>query len=396
MKRRELLKLISIGGASLPLLSTVSPLAFGQASGGNNGPKLVWILLRGAMDGLAAVPPYGEGALKRLRPKLAQSTSGAEALVPLNGLFGLHHQLPTLAELYRAKQLVIAPATGSPYRGRSHFDGQKILENGTTVASGTVGWLNRAVSASSSLTAMAVGAATPLVLNGPAPVNSWGPSRLPGTTDDLLNRLEWLYRQDQQLSRRLNEAITTAEMVDDSAASAKVRRNRAFPIELARQAGRFLSAPNGPNILTLEAGGWDTHANQGSGKGRLANQFKALDNALAALRDGLGKQWRQTAVVITSEFGRTVKENGTGGTDHGTGGALFLAGGAVAGGRMVGDWPGIGSRDLYEGRDLYPATDTRAILKGVLMEHLGIAEGALHDTVFPGSNTIAPIEGLIT
>ncbi|MCV6604602.1 MAG: hypothetical protein OIF34_04805, partial [Porticoccaceae bacterium] len=188
LDRREALKLLSMSAASLPLMATLPSLAAGPEST-DKRPKLVWLQLRGGMDGLAAIPPYGEGRLKRLRPKLAQSTSGDDALIPLNGLFGLHNRLSTFAELYRSKELIIAPAVGSPYRGRSHFDGQKVLENGTTIASTPVGWLNRTLSASPNASALAVSAAVPLVLSGPAKVNNWSPSRLPGTSDDLLKRL---------------------------------------------------------------------------------------------------------------------------------------------------------------------------------------------------------------
>ena len=356
------------------------------------------------------MPPYGESSYERTRSGLALAAPGkADGLLKLDGTFGLHPALKTLHGLYQADELVVLQAIATSYRERSHFDGQDILENGTAVPHAGSGWLNRALLPRSGaavagidVPAMALAQSVPMVLRGDVPVESWAPSPLPSLDPDTLARLAALYRDDAFFGARLSQALATDEMAKRALGGTLERGRRAGRgagrgafTPLARAAAAFLSAPDGPRIAVLEFGGWDTHANQGAGQGRLATQLATLDSGVQTLRQGLGTAWSQTAVIVVSEFGRTVAENGTRGTDHGTAGAAFLLGGAVRGGRVVSDWPGIRKRALYQGRDLMPTLDARSLFKGVLRDHLGVRMGALEQQVFPRSAEAAPLDQLI-
>ena len=402
MTRRRFLE----GAASLAAVGLLPGLSLARTE---SDARLVLVILRGGMDGLAAVPPYGESRYERTRAGLALAAPGSEGgALKLDGTFGLHPALKTFGGLYQAGELVVLQAIATSYRERSHFDGQDILENGTAVPHASSGWLNRALLAGSGgiaaelgAPAMALAQSVPMVLRGDAPVESWAPSPLPSLDPDTLARLADLYRDDAFFATRLRQALATDEMAQRALGATPARgrgarrAGRAAIAPLARAAAAFLSAPDGPRIAVLESGGWDTHANQGAGQGRLATQLAALDSGVQALRAGLGSAWSQTAVIVISEFGRTVAENGTRGTDHGTAGAAFLLGGAVRGGRVVSDWPGIRKRALYEGRDLMPTLDARSLLKGVLRDHLGVPAGALEQQVFPSSAQAAPLDQLI-
>ncbi len=364
--------------------------------------RLVVVLLRGALDGLAAVPPYGDGRYKSTRGELALSKPGsAGGALKLDGMFGLHPELSTLHEWYQAGDALIVHATASPYRERSHFDGQNVLENGTGRAFGAAdGWLNRALAVmpkppgtADEERGIALGQNVPLLLRGPEPVGSWAPSMLPGVSDDTMSRIMDLYANDAFLSTRLANALQTEAMAPDGLSRGRMGPQRF--VDMADAAGGFLIEPDGPRVAMLETGGWDTHANQGAGAGQLATRLGFLDKALGALQKRLGPTWPDTIVVVISEFGRTVSVNGSKGTDHGTGGVMFLAGGSVNGGRVIADWPGLRASDLYQGRDLMPTTDVRSVFKAVLNDHLGIAESALETSVFPDSSAAAPIDGLI-
>ena len=390
--RREFLA----GSTQLAMLAGFPGLALSKEAA---DARLVLVILRGGLDGLAAVVPYGESRYRGLRGDLAVDSPGqTNGLLKLDGLFGLHPSLGTMHEFYRAGELAVVHAVATPYRERSHFDGQNVLENGAN-SPGALrdGWLNRAVGrADDDAGAIALSQNIPLVLRGDASVTSWAPSRLPETDDDTLARLAELYADDPHLAGRLQEALEARAIAGQM--GGRNRRAAGGQSQLgpvAAAAGRFLSAPDGPRIAVLEAGGWDTHANQGAGQGLLANRLGGLDAGLATLKRELGGYWQNTVVVIATEFGRTVVVNGTRGTDHGTGGCAFIAGGAVRGGRVLADWPGLAQRDLYEGRDLKPTTDLRAVFKGILTEHLGAEISQLNRDVFPDSANIAPLEGLV-
>lgn len=365
--------------------------------------RLVVVILRGALDGLAAVPAYGEPRYAALRGELALASPGSTgAVLKLDGLFALHPSLANMHALYAAGELAVLHAVATPYRERSHFDGQAVLENGA-LAPGAArdGWLNRALgafAAGKTDAAIAVADSVPLVLRGPERVASWAPSRLPGAADDTFERVAELYANDEVFSARLRDALATRAMAGDAAAGSARGggvRGGAQLGALVTAAARFLKADDGPRIAVLEAGGWDTHANQGAEQGQLALRLAGLDAAVAALKRDLGTVWRSTAVLIVTEFGRTIAANGTRGTDHGTGGCAFLAGGAVNGGRVIADWLGLAERDLLEGRDLAPTTDLRAVLKGVLRDHLHVSARALDTVIFPDSARLPAIDGLV-
>jgi uncharacterized protein (DUF1501 family) len=366
--------------------------------------RLVFVILRGALDGLAAAPPYGEPRYAALRGELAlASPTSSGGALKLDGLFALHPSLQNLHALYGARELAVLHAVATPYRERSHFDGQAVLENGGTTAPALHdGWLNRSLGGLGNAREVAIAVAdnVPLVLRGDRPVTSWAPSRLPDAPDDTLERIMDLYANDSLLSARLRDALATKEMAGDAANGGAPSRGPALPGDgqlgaLVAATARFLVAADGPRIAVLEATGWDTHANQGAEQGQLAARLGGLDSGLGALKRDLGAAWKHTAVLVVTEFGRTVAVNGTRGTDHGTGTCAFLAGGAVHGGRVLADWPGLAERDLYQARDLKPTTDLRSVFKAVLRDHLGMSAAALDTQVFPGSAAVAARDGLI-
>ncbi|HVY83807.1 MAG TPA: DUF1501 domain-containing protein [Caulobacterales bacterium] len=389
--RRSLLA----GAAALGLASSAQ-IAFAQTAGPR---KVVFVILRGALDGLAAVAPYGDSRYHDLRPRLALAPPGqAGGVLPLSDGFGLHPNLQFLKTSWDARELAIVHAASSPYRDRSHFEGQDVLESGGTATYGTQdGWLNRALAASPTHgEGVAIGEVVPLVLRGSAPASSWAPSVAPEPASDTLQRLTDLYANDAVLGPALARAVATDAMVGDTGMQEQggMGRGRYAALNvLTEAAARLLAPANGPCAAVASFDGWDTHANQGSTNGALAARLQALDGAFAALKHGLGDRWNETVVVVATEFGRTVAENGTGGTDHGTGGVSFVLGGAVRGGRFHGDWPGLSQQALFQGRDLAPANDVRAVFAGVLQAQWGLDDAVLRSRVFPGLQ--APMQGLV-
>ena len=384
-------------GATLTLLAPFARLA---AAGASADARLVLVILRGGLDGLAAVPPYAEPRYAELRGPLALGAPSTEGgVLGLDGTFGMHPALANLHAWYRAGEALVVHAAATPYRERSHFDAQKVLEAGGAAPSASMaGWLNRALgllsAAGGKRDAVALADTVPLVLRGEFAVTSWAPSRLPETDDDTLARVRRLYEAaDPELAARLTDALAARELAGDERRGGRVGQAVA---PLASAAGRFLASENGPRVAVLDVTGWDTHANQGAAQGPLALRLRTLDSGLATLKTELGAHWRDTGVLVVTEFGRTVAANGTRGTDHGTAGVAFVAGGGVAGGRIVGDWPGLGARDLHEGRDLRATTDLRALFKAALHDRFGISEAALARTVFPDSDSIAPLDGLFS
>ena len=397
LNRRDILKSIGAG----TFVATMPGAAFARAE---TEARLVLLILRGAADGLAVAAPYGDGNYRRLRGDLALDAPGsAGGLLKLDGLFGLH---PALAGTHRAwheRRALVVHAVASPYRERSHFDGQDVLENGgADVGLLRDGWLNRALGplggALGQEAAIAMAQNTPLVLRGANSVTSWAPSRLPDADEDTLARLQDLYAGDEFFATRLAQALKSQEIAAAGTGinAMPARRNDAAELRGAMDAAaKFLTAADGPRIAVMETGGWDTHANQGAATGLLANRLRGLDEGLTALRAGLGDTWSDTVVAIVTEFGRTAGVNGTRGTDHGTAGAALLLGGAVNGGRVLADWPGLREAELYEGRDLRPTLDLRSLWKSVLRDHLGLDEAYLERVVFPASAAARPIDGLI-
>ena len=397
ISRRNVLRAAGLGA----LASGLPTLSFAKT---NTEARFVLVILRGAVDGLALAAPYGDGNYTNVRGELAIPKPGTNGgLLALDEMFGLHPALPGVFESYRKDQALLIHAVASPYRSRSHFDGQDVLENGSSEA-GVVrdGWLNRALQPlGGSLgheTAIALAQNTPLVLRGDNSVSSWAPSRLPDADDTTLERLQDLYSGDEFFATRLAQALKSQDIADgmEGMSEKKTRGNSAEQMNaLMDAAARFLTAPDGPQVAVLEVGGWDTHANQGSNTGSLANKFSDLDAGLAALQKGLGSEWSNTVVAVVTEFGRTVHVNGTRGTDHGTATAALLLGGAVNGGRVIADWPGLGQSELFEGRDLQPTLDIRSIFKAVLADHLQLQESFINSAVFPGSVASSPARDII-
>jgi len=369
--------------------------------------RFITIILRGALDGLTAVPPLGDPDYEALRREIALHKDGANATLALDGFFALHPSMPNFARLYGAGEASVLHASATPYRDRSHFDGQDVLESGyETPGKVDSGWLNRmlaglprgekvAPGAAESMRGLAVGANAPLVIRGPAPVLGWAPAALPPAGDDLAQRLMELYgHRDPVLARALAEGIATGKIA--SGVDVKARGGPGDPNgmkQLASGAARLLAEPGGPRLAALAFEGWDTHAQE---IGRLARLLGGLDEALATFEQELGAGWKDTVILVATEFGRTAHVNGTNGTDHGTGTTAFLAGGAVKGGRVITDWPGLKAAQLRDGRDLAATTDLRAVVKGIAVDLLGASPAQLAKEVFPGSDRVAPMKGLIT
>jgi uncharacterized protein (DUF1501 family) len=385
--RRDALK--ALGG--LAAVTGLPGLALGAAA---TERRLVFVFLRGGMDGLSAVPAYGDPDFARRRGELAIAPPGtAGGALKLDGMFGLNPLLPETHKLYVGGELVVLHAVASPYRDRSHFDAQNLLENGTARPHAReAGWLNLALKESAGRTGVALGTSVPLVLRGPGAVTSWSPSVLPAPDPDLLDRLAVLYRRDPLLAQPFAAARAAQEVI---AGDGMRGGEGAQPVvALAKAAGTFLAKPDGPRVATIDFGGWDTHASQVGEYSPLTRNLRALDRMMATLKGALGPAWRDTAVIVVTEFGRTVAINGSRGTDHGTAGAAFVAGGAVRGGRVIADWPGLSDRALYDGRDLAPTLDLRAVFKAALVAQLGTPEAAIETTVFPDSRGVLALEGL--
>jgi uncharacterized protein (DUF1501 family) len=377
--------------------------------------RFVLIILRGAMDGLNVVPPYADPNYAGLREAIAIAKPGqADGAIDLNGFFGLHPALADIAPWYKEGALLPIQAVASPYRDRSHFDGQDMLENGTLSPRNTdSGWLNRALTAMGGgdrRTGLAVGQSIPLVLRGPTQVASWAPTKMPEANDGFLALVQTVYQNDKRLSAALADGIRATAAADQELGASKdpmanggvAGANDEKPNAskgqkaLAAAAGKMLADPNGPRIAVFDAQGWDTHAGQGAAKGRLANAVGGLSASLVALREALGPAWKDTIVMMATEFGRTAHANGTNGTDHGTGTVTLLAGGGVAGGKVLGGWPGLAETQLYQSRDLMPTTDLRAVIKTVLYEHMRVPRDRLESAVFPNSLDARLMKGVTT
>jgi uncharacterized protein (DUF1501 family) len=373
-----------------------------SSAAGQRDPRLIVIILRGALDGLSAVAPVGDPDYARLHGQIALSLTGAHPAIPLNSFFALNPAMPVFGGLYRLGNAAIVHATATSYRERSHFDGQDVLESGMP-GPGFVqsGWLNRAIAEIPRSERMpgkgglAVGAYTPLVLRGSAPVIGWAPQILPLATDDLANRVLDLYgHRDLVLKVALQRGLEVDKLAHDDGSKHGDLNSIAGMRVAAEGAARLMAADDGPRVAALAFDGWDTHANEGSANGRLAQLLGGLDGAFGAFQEGLGPRWKDTAVVAITEFGRTARINGTVGTDHGTATIAFLAGGAVKGGRVIADWPGLKDANLYENRDLKPTTDLRSVLKGLLAELFGVPDAVLAEKVFVDSLNVKPLRDL--
>jgi uncharacterized protein (DUF1501 family) len=400
--RRELL----LASGTLFAWAHLPKLAYAEG----RDPRFLTIILRGALDGLATVAPVGDPDWQALRGENALSLSDKMPALKLDNFFALNPAMPNLHGMFEAKEAIIVHASATPYRERSHFDGQDLLESGLPrPGASESGWLNRALAGLApggrvdprGGKAFAVGPVTPLVVRGPAPVLSWSPQQLMPASEDTVHRLLDLYRHaDTKLASVLEDnanlsAIEQANGMAQKPGAAGPAQVRAYFSEAAGTAAKFLAQPDGPRVGALALDGWDTHFNEGIAQGRLSQLLGSLDAALAAIKSNMGVAWRETVVALATEFGRTARINGTAGTDHGTATVALLVGGALKGGRVIADWPGLKAADLYQGRDLKPTTDLRAALKGVLKDHLRVDERALAQNVFPGSDGVKPMAGLL-
>lgn len=366
-------------------------LALAQAPGER---RLVVVLLRGALDGLFVVQPYADPTLAALRRPLALPEPGQEGgLLDLGGHFGLHPGMTNLHALYRENQALILHAVAGPYRSRSHFDAQDMLELGGDRM--TSGWLNRALQSlpgsNQARAGLAIGAAVPLLLRGPVPVGAYAPPGLDQPAPDLIYRLAALQNADPRLGPVFAEGMRARGFAAQTLGPPMQEPDRGTFPRLAATAGRLLAEREGPRVAALEIGGWDTHTQQA---GRILNPLRALDAGLGQLRTALGAAWAQTAVLVVTEFGRTARSNGGAGTDHGTGTVAFVLGGAVAGGKVEADWPGLGPDALFENRDLRPTRDLRTVAKGLLRDHLRLPESAVAQA-FPDSARAPAMRGLV-
>lgn len=358
--------------------------------------RLIVIVLRGGLDGLHALAPYADPEYRRLRPSLALAPPGSEGgVLDLDGGFGLHPALAPLSPLFSKGELLPIPAVATRYRRRSHFDGQNVLETGRDkpfVARD--GWLNRAITglnAGDRRLGLGLGPAVPLILQGAARVQTWSESKLPEVDEDFLSRLAFTYESDPLFGQALADARNAPKGMDGmQMGKSRTPRNKEFE-KTAKTAATLLARSAGPRIAVIEALGWDTHFGQIR---RLNDLLGQLARGIMALRDGLGDNWRKTAIIAISEFGRTAAENGTRGTDHGTGGLAILAGGAVQGGKIGGKWPGLSPDRLYENRDLRPTTAAESIFKAALTDHMGLSQNFVEDTVFPNSRSTQPLSGV--
>jgi uncharacterized protein (DUF1501 family) len=350
--------------------------------------RFVFVIQRGAADGLDTVIPRGDPGYQRLRSAIAPNLESALAL---DGLFALHPALVGLGGLYAQGELMPVHAVASPYRDRSHFDGQNVLESGGAQAYRIKdGWLNRLLGLlpRAQRNAVALAPTVPLALRGSIDVTSYAPSSLKSGNDDLMFRVEQLYAGDPQLHALWSAAMDAQSMVGTQEGG----RGRQDPATVGRTAASFLARADGPRIAMIETQGWDTHTGQA---GRLANQLKALDALLMALRAGLGDAWRRTTVLVATEFGRTAAANGTGGTDHGTASAALLLGGDLQGARVMADWPGLEPRMLHEGRDLRPTLGLDALIASVTAERFGLDPERVSRALFPETPIQRPVTGLI-
>ena len=372
-------------GASAATLSLLP--RFALAASAASDTRFLLVLLRGGMDGLHALQPFGDPGFAALRGDFAHA-DGQPVAHRLDADFALHGRLEFMSRLYAGKSLLPVVALAPPYRQRSHFEAQDCVENGTAGSGGSSGWLNRCVASVPGSKGLAVSSVMPLVMRGKAEVATWSPP-MPERLDPILwQQLQLLYAADPSLA-------ATFAAIDPGAGSMATRRGAQAGLRLPQAmaaAAKFMSAADGPRVGFVEDTGWDTHNNA---LGVLNRKFGELDAGLRAFHEGARLIWDNTVVAIVTEFGRTAAINGTGGTDHGTGGVAFLAGGGVQGGRVAGDWPGIGKAQLNDGRDLRATTDMRSLFKGVLRDHLGIADAVLAEQVFTDSRGVVPMAGLL-
>ena len=411
LSRRSVLATAAGFGLSLQLMALPATAADADLA----RKKVVVVICRGGMDGLSVSPPVGDPDYQGLRGALALG----DGALPVDGTFALHPQLGAIHALVKADQARIVPAVATPDRARSHFEAQDVLETGAPgVYATTSGWLNRAVEAMSvqrKVDALSVGPTAPLILRGRVQTASWSPGRTVDAEARLPMLLQDLYRNDPLLGPALARGLQTELMAQaataDMAAQAQamqpaamtgqttspapailIRQGRDAARTLGTSLASFMREPGGPQVAAISLDGFDSHANQA---GLLTQRLAYLDAVLDGLHTGLGPDWKDTVVLVATEFGRTAHANGTGGTDHGTASTALILGGDLKAGGIVGDWPTLKSNALFENRDLAPTLDMRGLFKGVLAEHMGMDRKTLDSVVFPDSPNARPVFGLV-
>ncbi len=374
--------------------------AFAQGGGGRDRPILIAIFQRGAADGLSMVVPFGDRGYAGARPQIAiPAPGGAEAGIDLDGFFALHPALAPFKPLYDAGHLAVVHAVGSPDNTRSHFDAQDYMESATPGDKGTKdGWLNRylrdkADPKASPFRAVAFSPYLPRALTGPAPavamtrIADFG-VRAGRESDQAARGFEAVYAGgfDDLLDGTAREAFEAVKMLRKANPQQYAPEGGAsYPQtpfgQAMLQIAQLIKADVGLEVAFTDLGGWDTHANQGAGRGQLADRLGEFSRGIAAFHRDLGDRMRNVVVLTMTEFGRTMRQNGTGGTDHGHASCLFAVGGPVKGGKVYGKWPGLGTEQLYEGRDLALTTDFRDVFAEVAARHMGAAD---LKAIFPG------------
>lgn len=384
LDRRTLLAgALALGASGLAL----PRIALAQTTGTR---KVLFVLLRGAADGLSMLAPVGDPGFEALR---GAALADYESAPKIGSFFALHPAFAETAKAAAAGEALFVHAAATAYRERSHFDGQNLLETGGTAPYASKdGWLNRLAGllaegkGAEPPRALAIAPAVPLALRGDAPVSSYAPSALPAASEDFMTRVAALYEADSELAGLWARALETRAMASDDGL-----RNLRDASANGALVASLMQGQRGAQIAMIEVDGWDTHANQ---RGVFARQARGLDALLAAYRTGMGAEWRDTLVLVATEFGRTARLNGTGGTDHGTAGAAMVLGGGVRGGKVLADWPGLGDSQLYEGRDLAPTIALESVLAGAVAEHLRLDPAQTLARLFPG-RAAKPLSGLI-
>ncbi len=397
LTRRQFLASSAIGAATLLVWPRLTFAATGSDT------RFLFVFLRGGLDGLESVPPYGDPGYQAIRGALALSPSAAKPAHRLDNVFALHPSFAHAARLYAQGQFMPVVAAAPPYWGRSHFQAQNCVENGTGKPDGAqTGWLNRCLACMPGVDGLACAPVMPLTMRGPARVEAWSPPLPTDVNPILLQRLQPLYAADPRLAGTFVRAVARRQdsgiarsgtgMAPGGTDAHAGRTRGGLPLMMGA-AGDFMGRTDGPRVAFVEDEGWDTHANEAF---IVTRKIAELDAGLQAFQHAIGPTWGRTVLVVATEFGRTAHINGTGGTDHGSGGSMFLAGGALRGGRVLGKWPGISAGELYQGRDVHATTDFRSVFKGVLAAHLGVPGSLLESRVFPGSAAAEPIEGLLS
>jgi len=361
--------------------------------------RLVVVNIRGGLDGMSAVVPYGDPNLAGLRASLIPPPVGQQGgMLDMGGFYGLNPGLPNLYSLYQANQMLAVHAVGNLLLTRSHFAGQEAIELGETAQTGAAnGWINRLVGLLQTEqggveAGVSFGAGNPLIGQGPAAMGAWASSNWPATNNTLAALVETLGETDAQIGPPTESGFNDRSYFKTWLAGSTAPNGSTALQNAMRSAGIFIAASGGPAIAVIESNAADTHTSQVA---RLATLFADLDASIALLQTAAGPAtWANTVVLTLTEFGRMAAVNGCSGTDHGTGLAMFLAGGPVAGGRVIADWPGLGHTQLYQGRDLAPTTDIRAVIMGVLQGHLGMTNSQLA-TIFPNATGVSPMSGLV-